>query len=131
MVKRKAGAKDRKPTPHLSPMYALIQERINNFHLGIAEDDQFVLDPDEHMHQEIKFYGVVLYDKAEQEKFFGCCASPECYNESVMIKLTLQTNEDNGLHQTLSAILIRSMGFYPRRRRRRETKRRKKTNSVI
>ena len=94
MARSRARAAGRKPPPHLTPMYAMIQERINRFDLTIVQDEQYVIDPDKHMYEEIKFYGVVLYDKAQQEKYFSCCASPACYNESVMVKLTLQSAED-------------------------------------
>ena len=40
---------------------------------------------------------MVLYDSAQQEKYFACCASTECYEESVMIKLSMESNEDEQL----------------------------------
>ena len=60
------------------------------------------------MYIEIKFYGVVLYDKVAQEKFFACCASPHCYEESMMIKLSLQTNE-NDEHKWITSNAVRHL----------------------
>ena len=93
--KRKKPTKRRVSPPLLSPMYSVIRERIDKFELTLEQNDQYVIDTQVHMYEEIKFYGLILYDNVQQEKFFACCASPECHDESVMIKLSLESNEDD------------------------------------
>ena len=44
----------------LSPMYAVIPERIGNYNLTLEQDDKYVIGGQDEIYEEIKFYGVVL-----------------------------------------------------------------------
>ena len=59
--KRKKTSKRKVSAPALSPMYAVIRDRIGHFELSLEQESRFVID-DEKLYEEIKFYGVVLHD---------------------------------------------------------------------
>ena len=67
--KRSSGGIE--PCRILSPMYAVIPERIGNYNLTLEQDDKYVIDGQYEMYEGIKFNGVVLDVSAQQVKFFA------------------------------------------------------------
>ena len=53
--RKKTTTKRRPPPPILSPMYAVIRERIGNYNLTLEQDDKYVIDSQDEMYEEIKF----------------------------------------------------------------------------
>ena len=69
--RKKKTTKRRLPPTILSPMYAVIPERIGNYNLTLEQDDKYVIDGQDEMYEGIKFNGVVHDVSAQQVKFFA------------------------------------------------------------
>ena len=104
MPPRKRKSKADPPPPPRTPEYAMIRERIDLFELSVIQESKFVIEKDASMYKEIKLYGVVLYSKEDDEKYFACCATPECFQESVMIKFGEEVVDDEKKFITSSPI---------------------------
>ena len=76
-----------------TPELTIIRDRISSFKLSFCQQVTFTIDTHPDLYKEIKLYGNVLFNEKEQEKFFACCASPDCYTDPTLH----QTSKPNKL----------------------------------
>ena len=85
---RKRKSRPAPQPPPQTPEYAMIKDRIASFDLSCLQERRFVIDdPTSELYESIKMYGVVIYSQEDDEKYFACCCTPECFEASKMIKL--------------------------------------------
>ena len=85
---RKRKSRPAPQPPPQTPEYAMIKDRIASFDLSCLQERLFIVDdPLNGLYESIKMYGVVIHSQVDDDKYFACCCTPECFDESVMIKL--------------------------------------------
>ena len=105
MPPRKRGSRRGKgdAVPLDTPELAIIRDRISNFKLSFRQQETFKIDTNPELYKEIKLYGQVLFNEKDQEKYFACCASPDCYTDptlqqsnkaNTLVKLSSDLNEN-------------------------------------
>ena len=112
MPPKRGKRKTDNAVPLDTPELSAIRDRIASFKLSFCQQETFTIDTTE-AYKEIKFYGHVLYNEKDQEKFFACCASPECYtvptllqssNKNTMVKMSSELVDETFHWITSNAI---------------------------
>ena len=98
MPPRKKKTKKPISPPLITPQYAVIRQRIKEFELSVVQEDDCIIDtqPKDQakLYEELKFYGIVLYNSMEEKKTFLCMASPDCVQGGMTIKLATDQEEE-------------------------------------